>query len=141
MDIKVSWRKDLGDMAFEGVGPSKKKIVMDSSPKHGGKGNGPPPMEVLLMGLGGCTAMDVLSVLRKKRQEVESLEVLIDGTRADEFPKEYKKVNLRYVVKGKNIKEEAVRRAVELSQDKYCGASETFRKQCEITSSFKIIDV
>jgi len=141
MDVKLSWRSDLGEMAFEGGGPSGKKIVMDSSPQHGGKGNGPSPMEVLLMGLGGCTAMDVLAILRKKRQEVESLEVLIDGTRAADFPKEYKTVDIRYVVKGKNIKEDAVRRAIELSQDTYCGASATFRKECEITSSFKIVEV
>lgn len=140
MEVTVKWRKDLGDMALEGVGPLGKSMVMDSAPAHGGKGNGPSPMEMVLMALGGCTAMDVLSILRKKRLEVESLEIKINGERAEDYPKEFKNAEIKYIVTGKNIDPSAVKRAIELSEQSYCGVAGTLRKECKISTSFEVKD-
>ena len=140
MIVKVDWKNDISDMALEAEGPSGHKVLMDSASGFGGKDSGPRPMELLLMGLGGCTAMDVLSILRKKRQEVHSLEIEVDGTRNEDFPKEYTSVELRYKIRGKNIDPSSVERAIELSQEKYCGAAETFRSSCAVKHTYEIIE-
>jgi putative redox protein len=138
MEVNVKWREDLGEMALEGVGPLGKPVIMDSSPAFGGKGNGPSPMELVLIALGGCTAMDVLSILRKKRLDVKSLEIKINGERSEDYPKEFTKAEIKYIVTGKNIDHASVQRAIELSEQSYCGVAGTLRKECKISTSFEV---
>ena len=114
----------IEDMAFVGIGgESGCGVVVDSEPRHGGQGAGPKPTELLLIALGSCTAMDVISILRKKRQQVNGLEVLVNGTRATEHPRRYEEIGMEFVVRGRNVSEAAVARSIELSHDKYCSVS------------------
>jgi len=138
MEVSVKWRKDLGAMTLEGVGPLGKPVLMDSSPEHGGNGNGASPMELVLIALGGCTSMDVLSILRKKREEVESLEIKLSGERSADYPKEYKSVDMKYIVTGRNINPDSVARAIELSEQNYCGVAATLKKECKVSYSFEV---
>lgn len=101
--------------------------------------SGPSPMELMLLGLAGCSAMDVVSILRKKRQPVEGLEVLVSGHRRDEYPRVFTDIELEYVVMGDNVDTQAVARAIELSARNYCPVWAMLGKSAEITSSFKIV--
>ncbi|MCX7681786.1 MAG: OsmC family protein [Anaerolineae bacterium] len=101
---------------------------------------GPRPMELLLLGLSGCTAMDVVSILQKKRQPVKCVEVIASGERADEHPKVYTHIHLEFVVYGAGVQPEAVERAIELSQTKYCPASAMLSKAVQITTSYRIVE-
>ncbi|MBN1178685.1 MAG: OsmC family protein [Anaerolineae bacterium] len=101
---------------------------------------GPSPMEYLLLGLAGCTGMDVVSILQKKRQPFTNLEVRVTAERADEHPRVYTKVHMTFVVTGKDVKPEAVERAIELSETKYCSASAMFAKTAEMSTSYEIVE-
>ncbi len=101
---------------------------------------GPRPMELLLMGLAGCTAMDVISILQKKRQPFQRVKVIATGERADEHPKVYTHIHLEFVVYGAGVRPEAVERSIELSQTKYCPASAMLSKAVEITTSYRIVE-
>ena len=98
------------------------------------------PMELLLVGFGGCSGMDVISILRKKRQAVTGLEINVKGEKTDSYPKIYKTVHIEYIVKGKGVEKEAVERAIALSLEKYCSVGATLAKAGTITHSYKIID-
>jgi putative redox protein len=137
MDAKVTWKKD---MSFTGVAGSGFDIPIGTSVEHGGAGDGTSPMELLLVALGGCTGMDVVSILEKKRQVVTGFEVRVHGDRVDEHPKVYKAITVEYVVTGHSVDPEAVRRAVELSETKYCSVMATLRHTAEITTKFTIIE-
>ena len=129
--------KLIGEMAFVGTATkSGCAIVIDAEPQHGGQGAGPRPMELLLLALGGCTGMDVISILRKKRQDVTSLEVRVKGTRAAEQPRRYEEIEVEFVVWGRNISEAAVARSIELSHDKYCGVTATLN--APVRTSYRI---
>jgi putative redox protein len=106
---------------------------MDASAKVGGQDVGFRPLQLLAVGLAGCTGMDVISILQKKRQEVTGFEVSAEVERSTEHPKVFTKIILTYTVKGKNLDPQAVERAVELSETKYCGAQAMLRKTAEIT--------
>ncbi len=97
-------------------------------------------MELLLVAFGGCTGMDVISILRKKRQQVTGLEMNVKGEKTSDYPKIYKEVHVEYVVKGKGVQKEAVERAIGLSLDKYCSVGATLAKAGTITHSYKIIE-
>ena len=97
-------------------------------------------MELLLVGFGGCSGMDVISILRKKRQPVTGLEITIKGEKADSFPKIYTTVHIEYIVKGKGVEKEAVERAIALSLDKYCSVGATLAKAGTITHSYRIVE-
>jgi putative redox protein len=97
-------------------------------------------MELLLIGLAGCTAMDVVSILQKKRQPLTGLQTKVTAERAEEHPRVYTKIHVEYVVTGKGVKPEAVERAIELSETKYCSAMATLRHTAEITSSYRILE-
>ncbi len=112
-------------------------IVVDSDPSVGGKDTGPRPMELVLMGLAGCTAMDVAFILRRKRQPLKGLEVRVEAERADTHPKVYTKIHVEYVIYG-DVSEKAARQAIELSEEKYCSVSAMLRKTADITWSFRI---
>lgn len=138
MDAKLTWKSGL---AFTGVADSKIEVPLDTTVEHGGSGNGVIPMEMILMGLGGCTAMDVISILAKKRQEVTSFEIMLHGDRATEHPKVFTDITIEYVVKGKGLDPAAVERAVELSENKYCPGMAMLRKAVNITNSFRVEEV
>jgi putative redox protein len=130
----VTW---VEDMQFVGQGETGHAIVMDSSEEAGGHNTGARPMEVLLMGVLGCTAMDVISILKKKRQPIKGLKILATGDRAAEHPKYYTKIHLEYVAYG-DVELEALERSAQLSEDKYCSAIATVRGKAEITRNCRV---
>lgn len=127
-------------MAFHGTANSGFTLKMDASPSVGGSGDGFRPMELLLVGLGGCTAMDVLSILRKKRQEVNGFEVQLHADRAEDHPHVFTDISVKFIVRGHDIDPKAVERAIELSTTKYCSAHAMFAKTATITSEYEIIE-
>jgi len=136
MKAKVHWD---GDAKFVGNSESGHTITMDGPPDHGGKNQGPRPMEMLLLGLGGCTSFDVMSILKKSRQKVTDCIAEISAERADEVPAVFTKIQIHFVVKGDDLKESLVKRAVSLSAEKYCSASIMLEKGgVEITHSYEI---
>ncbi len=137
MDAKVTWKSGL---SFTGVAGSGFEIPIGTAVEHGGAGDGTSPMEMLLVALGGCTGMDVVSILEKKRQSPAKFEVLVHGDRVDEHPKVFKQISVEYVVTGHELDPEAVRRAVELSETKYCSVMATLRKSAEITTKITIVE-
>ncbi len=138
MKAQVSWHDGLQFIASADTNHS---IVLDS-PKldMGGKGSASTPFELILMGLAGCTAMDVISILQKKRQKITGFDVHVEGERGDEYPKVLTNIHIEYVIKGKNISGKAVERAIDLSETTYCGVSAMLKKTAEITNSYKIIE-
>ncbi len=128
------------DMVFSGTATSGHTLSMDADDKAGGHNAGFRPMELLLVGFGGCSGMDVISILRKKRQSVTGLEINIQGEKAENYPHVYKEVHIEYVVKGTEIEKEAVERAIALSLDKYCSVGATLAKAGTITHSYKIVE-
>jgi len=138
MKAKVHWG---GEAKFIGNSESGHTITMDGPPDHGGKNQGPRPMEMLLLGLGGCTSFDVMSILKKSRQKVTDCIAEISAERADEVPAVFTKIQIHFVVKGDDLKESLVRRAVSLSAEKYCSASIMLEKGgVDITHSYEIQD-
>jgi putative redox protein len=114
---------------------------MDAMPAFKGEGTGPRPVELVLYGLGACTAMDVVSVLEKKRMPASSLEIIVTATqREDDYPHYYETVNVEYVVSGAGVTEAAVARAIELSEEKYCSVKGMFGPQVRVTSSYRVLD-
>ena len=130
----VTWVKSLQFVAH--ASKSGAAFVLDGTPEVGGFGSGVLPMEALLLSLASCTGMDVIAVLRKKRQNVSAFAVNVTGTRADEHPKAYTHIELEFVVGGTDISENAIRRAIELSQTKYCGATASLR--AEVTYTYRV---
>ncbi|MDA8388652.1 MAG: OsmC family protein [Nitrospiraceae bacterium] len=137
-DIKEVNIKYVEGMLFSARTDSGHEVLMDADPKFGGADKGPRPMDLLLAGLGGCTAMDIISILKKKKQEVTGLEIKVKGERAPEHPKKYTGIELEFRVKGKNISEDAVKRAVGLSMDKYCSAKATIEGGAKVTYAYRI---
>lgn len=138
MKASISWG---GDAKFVGESGSGHEIVMDGPPDHGGKNQGPRPMEMLLLGLGACTSFDVMSILQKSRQNVTDCKANIDAERADEVPSVFTKISIHFVVSGENLKESLVKRAVSLSAEKYCSASIMLEKGgVEIQHSYEIVE-
>ncbi len=129
--------KLVDGMQFIGYADSGHGVVMDAPFNVGGEDTGPRPMELLLLGLGGCTGMDVVSILRKMKQNVERFEIEIEAERAKTYPKVYTKVHIIYKVWG-NVSEEKIEKAIELSQETYCSASSMFKKTAEVTYEYKI---
>ncbi len=137
MDAKLTWKHA---MTFTGVADTRVEIPMDTTLEHGGSGEGATPMELILMGLGGCTAMDVISILQKKRLDVRKFEIVLHADRATEHPKVFTDITLEYVVSGKGIDKESVERAIDLSENKYCSGMAMLRKAVNIKTSYRIIE-
>ena len=137
MKCRVKW---LDHMTFVGESGSGHSVVMDGSPDAGGRDLGIRPMEMLLLGLGGCTAFDVISILRKSRQNVIDCEINIEAERATEIPKVFTQIHLHFVVSGRELKADRVEKAVNLSADKYCSASQMLGKVATITHDFEIVE-
>lgn len=125
MKAKITW---LNGRTFVGESGSGHVVVMDGAPENGGRNFGVRPMEMLLLGLGGCTAFDVVMILEKSREKVTGCEVSLEAERAAEDPKVFTKVKMIYRLKGENLKPTVVERAIKLSADKYCSASIMFEK-------------
>ncbi len=137
-EAKITW---VGGMQFVGEGgASKHGIVLDASAEGGGRGTGARPMELLLVALGGCTAMDVISILQKMRQKVTGLEINLSGEEATDWPRRYKTIHLEYVVRGRGLDPKAVARSIELSDSKYCSVSASLRPGVQITNSYRIVE-
>lgn len=137
MKSKVVWK---GGMAFTGTADGGYLVPLDAKKKAGGHDLGFRPLQLFAIGLVGCTGMDVISILQKKRQEVTEFSVSAEVERADEHPRVFTKIVLEYNVTGKNLDEKAVERAVELSETKYCGAEAMLRKTAEITHRINIME-
>lgn len=139
--MKATIRWD-GDVRFIGETESGHHIAMDGPEDHGGKNAGSRPMETLLVGMGGCASFDVVHILKKSRQKVSSCVAEIDAERVDEVPAVFKKIHLHFIVSGENLKEAQVKRAVELSAEKYCSASIMLSKGgVNITHSYELKDL
>ena len=132
--------KLLHNMEFSGTASSGHTIVMDADEGSGGANHGSRPMELLLVGFGGCSGMDVISILRKKRQDVTGLEIKVTGEKSESHPRIFKDIHIEYIVTGKGIQKEAIERAIRLSLEKYCSVGATLSKTGTITHSYRIID-
>jgi putative redox protein len=125
---------------FAAEAGSGHSVTMDASVEHGGADLGFRPMELLLVGLAGCTAMDVISILRKKRQDVRDYVVVVHGTRAETHPMVFTEITVEHRVFGHEVDPEAVRRAIELSESRYCGAGAMLRQTAKLTHTFRILE-
>jgi putative redox protein len=130
----------LNEMHFKGQATSGHTLNMDADDEAGGRNAGFRPAELLLVGFGGCSGMDVISILRKKKQTVTGLEINVKGEKTETPPKVYKEIHIEYVVKGAGIQKEAVERAISLSLDKYCSVGATLAKTGKITHSYRIVE-
>jgi putative redox protein len=128
-------------MSFVGESGSGHSVVMDGAPEAGGRNLGIRPMEMLLLGLGGCTAFDVVSILQKSRQPVIDCEIKIEARRAESVPKVFTHIHIHFIVSGRGLDESKVDRAVNLSADKYCSASRMLEKAATITHDFEVVDI
>ena len=138
MKCRVKW---LDHMSFVGESDSGHSVVMDGAPEAGGRNLGIRPMEMLLLGTGGCTVFDVISILKKQRQDVVDCVAEMEAERADDIPKVFTRIHIHFVVSGRNLDETKVKRAIELSADKYCSASRMMEQTAKVTHDFEIIAV
>ncbi len=137
MDCNVRW---AGGMTFLAETGSNHVVVMDGAPEGGGRNLAPRPMEMVLVGTGGCTAYDVVLILKKGRHEVTGCEVKVSAERAASDPKVFTRIRMHFTVRGRNLRREVVERAIQLSHDKYCSASIMLAKTAEITHDFEIVE-
>ncbi|QXP83732.1 OsmC family protein [Methylococcus sp. Mc7] len=138
MKARIKW---VDNMAFLGESGSGHAVLMDGPPESGGRNLGVRPMEMLLLGMGGCTAFDVVHILKKGRHDVRDCEVHLEAERAETDPKVFTRIHAHFVVKGRALREDAVKRAIELSAEKYCSASIMLGKTAEITHDYEIAEV
>jgi putative redox protein len=127
-------------MRFDAEAGSGHHVTLDAAEHGGGYNEGFRPMELLLVGLAGCTGMDVISILRKKRQQVTAYEVNVTGIRAEDHPMVFVEITVEHIVTGHQIQPEAVARAIQLSEERYCGAGAMLGKVARLTHTFRIID-
>ena len=138
MECTVRWSGD--GMTFLAETGSKHVVVMDGAPDGGGRNLAPRPMEMVLVGTAGCTAYDVVVILKKSGQEVTGCEVKLDSERADTDPKVFTKIHMHFVVRGRALKKNLVEHAIRLSHEKYCSASIMLGKTAEITKDYEILE-
>lgn len=135
MKARVKW---LDNMSFVGESGSGHSVVMDGPPELGGRNLGVRPMEMLLLGLGGCSSFDVVLILQKSKQAITDCEVEIEAERADSEPKVFTRIHLHFIVKGHDLSPEKVERAIRLSAEKYCSAAIMLGKTATVTHDFEI---
>jgi len=135
MKARVKWVESVTFLADSDSGHA---VVMDGAPEYGGRNLGARPMELLLMGMGGCTAFDVILILKKARQAVSDCVVELEASRAEKEPKVFTEIHVHFIVKGTGLDEKQVARAVSLSAEKYCSASIMLGKTAKITHDFEI---
>jgi putative redox protein len=136
MDVRVKW---VEDRTFVGEAGTGHKIVF-GTPSDNGPKPGPSPMELMLIGTGGCSAYDVVSILEKGREAVESVEVELAADRAETDPKVFTRIHMQFIVKGRGLSPAKVERAISLSVEKYCSASAMMAKSAELTHGFNLVD-
>ena len=137
MDAELTWKSNL---SFNGTADTGFTLPLGASPKVGGDNDGFRPMELILIGLAGCTAMDVISILQKKRQQVTAFQVTAHAERSDEHPKVFTRIKLDFQVTGKDIDPRAVERAIELSETLYCPAQAMLTHSVKITNEYSIVE-
>jgi putative redox protein len=137
MDVRIKW---VDGMMFLGESESGHAVVMDGPPEIGGNNMGVRPMEMLLLGMGGCTSVDVMQILQKGRQNITDCVAEISAERVETIPKVFSKIHVHFVITGKDLKEAVVARAVKLSAEKYCSASIMLEKAVEISHDFEIVE-
>ena len=137
MKATVRW---AGAASFEGKSETGHTVLMDGPPDLGGQNRGPRPMEMLLLGMGGCTAFDVVLILRKGRQEISDCEAQIDAERAPVDPKVFTRIHVHFVVTGRQLDPKRVEQAIRLSAEKYCSASIMFARTAAITHDFEVVE-
>ena len=137
MNTAVRWTHG---MQFSGEGEAGTTITMDARPEHGGVGAGPSPMETVLLALGGCTGMDVISILQKMRAPLEGLEMRIEADRAEEHPRVFTRIALEYTFAGSGLRPDQVGRAVELSMTRYCSVSAMLKRAAPVTYTWRIVE-
>ena len=135
MKVEVEW---VGGKAFEAVADSGHKVIMDASPEVGGENRGSRPMEMILMGLGGCSSIDVVMMLEKSRQDVTDCRVVIEAQRADAIPAVFTHIHLHFIVTGRGLNAKQVERAVKLSAEKYCSVSIMLAQAVVMSHDFEI---
>lgn len=135
VEATVKW---VDGLRFTSSANSGHEVTMDGPSEHGGTDTAARPMELILMGLGGCTGMDAISILKKKKQDVTGLEINIKGTRADTHPMKYENVEMEFVVKGRGVDDAAAKRAIGLSMDKYCSVKFTLEQETPVTYSYRV---
>jgi putative redox protein len=135
--MKIELERINDAVYLEARNDAGNKVFMDGSPDIGGQNLGARPMEVILMALAGCTSMDMLSMLKKMREEIKSYKVTVNAERAEEDPKVFTKIHVHYILQG-SLNEKNVERAIQLSMDKYCSVTQMLNKTVEITHSFEI---
>jgi len=137
MQVKVKW---IDGVSFVGESESNHSIKLDGPYEVGGQNKGMRPMEVMLVGIGGCTSFDVVTILKKSRQKIVDCEALISAERSQNIPKVFTKIHIHFVVKGDHLDKVVVDRAIKLSAEKYCSATIMLSKSVEITHDFEIIE-
>ncbi len=137
MKVRVKW---VEDVCFMGESETGHAVVLDGAPEAGGRNIGMRPMEMLLIGMGACTSFDVVTILKKARQDIADCVAQIEADRANEIPKVFTKIHVHFVVTGKGLNPVQVERAVKLSAEKYCSASIMLGKSVEITHDFEILE-
>jgi putative redox protein len=137
MKATVKW---VGEVGFAGVADTGHTVTMDGTPEHGGRNRGARPMELVLIGTGGCSAFDVVHILRKARQDIRDCVLTLDAERAATEPKVFTRIHMHFTVTGKGLSPAQVERAIKLSAEKYCSASIMLAKTAQITHDFEIID-
>ncbi|MFA6311382.1 MAG: OsmC family protein [Sterolibacterium sp.] len=137
MECKVSWFDGMSFVAETGSGHL---IAMDGAPEAGGRNLAPRPMELVLAGTGGCSAFDVVMILKRGRQDISGCDVVLNGERSDSDPKVFTRIHMHFVVTGKNLKPDAIERAIKLSAEKYCSASIMLAKTAKITHDWEIVE-
>ena len=137
MKSRVKW---IENVCFMAESESGHAMIMDGAPDVGGRNMGPRPMEMLLMGTGGCTSVDVVLILKKSRQDVTGCEVEISAERAGDHPKVFTRVHMHFIVSGRGLKPDTVDRAIKLSAEKYCSASIMLGKTAAMTHDFEIVE-
>src|SRR5688500_3908731 len=138
MKSRIKW---IQDVMFLGESGSGHSLIMDGAPEAGGRNLGMRPMEMVLLGLGGCSAFDVMMILKRSREQVTDCVVELDAQRAETDPKVFTKIEMRYVLTGRSLDRKKVERAVSLSAEKYCSASAMLAKSAEITHTVESVEV
>lgn len=136
MNVKMKW---AGNMKFEGTSTWGHKLVTDAGKKVGGEESGYKPTELLLFGIASCTGVDVVRIMEKQRQKLNSLEIEVIAHQGDEYPKPFHTIEVKYIAKGENLDEQKLAKAIELSEDKYCVVSQTVKHPGKVVTSYEII--
>ena len=136
-EANVRW---AGRMTFLGKAGTNHLVPMDTAAEFDGDSSATKPLELLLIALGGCTGMDIVPLFKKMRQDVTAVELNISAERSEEHPRVYTKIDIEYVVTGRNLEEDKVKRAIDLSQEKYCSVSAMLKKACPVNYTYRVVE-